>query len=153
MLELDQPPIVLLDVNLLIALVDSQHVHHDPAHHWFSRHALSGWATCPLTQNVVLRILGNPRYPNSPGSPATVMPLLAGLLAHSAHVFWPDDLSWDSSNHFRGDQLLSHGQVTDTYLLALALHHRGVLVTLDKRLSAAAVPAGSAAIELILPNS
>ena len=61
---LDQPPIGLLDVNALIALVDAQHVHHDLAHHWFSRHAPAGWATSPLTQNALLRILGNRRCPN-----------------------------------------------------------------------------------------
>ena len=73
--------IALLDVNVLIALLDPQHVHHDPAHHWFAEHSSAGWATCPLTQNGVLRILGHPRYPNRPGSPATVMPLLIGLLS------------------------------------------------------------------------
>ena len=56
--------IALLDVNVLIALVDGQHVHHDLAHHWFSRHAPAGWATSPLTQNALLRILGNRRCPN-----------------------------------------------------------------------------------------
>ena len=147
--ELDQPPIVLLDVNVLIALVDPQHVHHDPAHHWFSRHALSGWATCPLTQNAVLRILGNPRYPNSPGSPATVMPLLAGLLAHSAHVFWPDDLGWLGNSVIKGDQVLGHGQITDTYLLALAVHNRGCMASFDERLSTAAVNGGKEAFCLI----
>ena len=73
--------IALLDVNVLIALIDPQHVHHQPAHGWFQAHGCHGWATCPLTQNALLRILGNPRYPNSPGSPAVLMPLLQELLA------------------------------------------------------------------------
>ena len=143
----------LLDVNVLIALVDPRHIHHEVAHRWFESNLHKGWASCPLTQNGFLRILSNPRYPNSPGGPALVMPLLRRWLEHPKHVFWPDNLSWGSTNHLRGDQLLSHGQVTDSYLLALALHHRGVLVTLDKRLSAAAVPRGRAAIELIQPGS
>ena len=149
MSALDQPQVGLLDVNVLIALVDGQHVHHDWAHRWFSRHAQAGWATCPLTQNALLRILGNPRYPNSPGSPAAVMPLLAGLLAHPDHVFWPDDLSWSGNTVIQGDQVLGHGQITDTYLLALAVHHQGRLISLDGRLSAAAVSGGRQALCLI----
>lgn len=60
----------LLDVNVLIALIDPSHVGHDAAHHWFAEQGHADWATCPLTQNGVIRIVGNPRYPNSTGSPA-----------------------------------------------------------------------------------
>ena len=62
----------LLDVNVLIALMDPRHVHHEQAHSWFAGSAPSAWATCPITENAVLRILGHPRYPNSPGPPAVV---------------------------------------------------------------------------------
>jgi toxin-antitoxin system PIN domain toxin len=89
-------PIALLDVNVLIALLDPQHGHHEPAHRWFQANANHGWATCPLTQNALLRILSNPRYPNSPGGPAVVMPLLQGMLSHPDHLFWPDLLSWSA---------------------------------------------------------
>ena len=145
-------PIALLDVNVLIALVDPQHVHHEPSHRWFQDHGGHGWATCPLTQNALLRILGNPRYPNSPGGPLVVMPLLQKLLAHPTHVFWPDALSWDSAGVFVGDGLLHHGQITDTYLLALAVHHQGRLVSFDSRLSSKAVCGGSQALQLIDPG-
>ena len=145
-------PIALLDVNVLIALVDPQHVHHEPSHRWFQAHGGHGWATCPLTQNALLRILGNPRYPNSPGGPAVVMSLLQGLLAHPAHVFWSDALSWDAAGVFMGDGLLHHGQITDTYLLALAVHHQGTLVSFDARLSSKAVCGGSQALQLIDPG-
>lgn len=125
-------PIALLDVNVLIALIDPQHVHYEPCHHWFQAHGGHGWATCPLTQNALLRILGNPRYPNSPGG--------------------PDALSWDSSGVFVGDGLLHHGQITGTYLLALAVHHQGRLVSFDTRLSSKAVCGGSQALQLIDPG-
>ncbi|PJN94116.1 VapC toxin family PIN domain ribonuclease, partial [Amaricoccus sp. HAR-UPW-R2A-40] len=62
--------IFLLDVNVLIALTDPAHVAHDDAHVWFAETGRHAWATCPITENGVLRILGNPKYPNSPGSPA-----------------------------------------------------------------------------------
>ena len=127
--------IALLDVNVLIALIDPQHVHHQPAHGWFQARGDDGWATCPLTQSALLRILGNPRYPNSPGSPAVLMLLLQELLAHPAHVFWPDSLSWKATELFLVGELLHHGQITDAYLLALAVHHEGLLISFDQRLS------------------
>jgi len=68
-------------------------------------------------------------------------------------MFWPDGLSWVSNNRLQGDQLLGHGQVTGSYLLALAVHYQGVLVTLDRRLSSAAVLGGDDAVELIQPLS
>ena len=143
--------IALLDVNVLIALVDPQHVHRHLAHDWFQAHGGDGWATCPLTQNALLRILGNPRYPNSPGSPAVLMPLPQELLAHPAHVFWPDSLSWNEADLFLSDELLHHGQITDTYLLALAVHHEGVLISFDQRISPRSVRGGEAALQLIKP--
>ncbi len=141
--------IALLDVNVLIALIDPQHVHHEPSHRWFEAHGGDGWATCPLTQNALLRILGNPRYPNSPGGPAVVMSFLQELLAHPAHVFWPDALSWQATGVFEAEALLHHGQITDTYLLGLAVHHQGRLVSFDRRLSLRAVRGGEEALQLI----
>ena len=145
-------PIALLDVNVLIALVDPQHVHHEPSHRWFQAHGGHGWATCPLTQNALLRILGNSRYPNSPGGPVVVMPLLQELLNHPSHVFWPDVLSWEVGGVFQSEALLHHGQITDAYLLALAVHHRGVLVSFDRRLSSRSVYGGAQALQLIDPG-
>ena len=144
--------IALLDVNVLIALIDPQHVHHEPSHRWFQAHGGHGWATCPLTQNALLRILGNPRYPNSPGGPAVVMQLLQELLAHPTHVFWPDALSWQATGVFEAEALLHHGQITDTYRLGLAVHHQGRLVSFDRRLSLRAVRGGEEALHLIYPG-
>ncbi|MBU6298703.1 MAG: PIN domain-containing protein [Alphaproteobacteria bacterium] len=139
----------LLDVNVLIALIDPTHVQHDPAHDWFSRQGQEQWATCPLTENGVLRIVGNPRYPNSPGPPATLVPLMAGLCALSGHVFWPDDISLLDGETFDQARLLSFGQVTDSYLLALAHTHKGQLATFDRRLVADAVRNGAQSLHLI----
>jgi len=70
----------LLDINVLIALLDPAHVQHDRAHEWFALSGKQAWATCPLTENGVLRIVGHARYPNSPGTPAAVVELMTGLL-------------------------------------------------------------------------
>lgn len=139
----------LLDVNVLIALLDRRHVHHDQAHGWFAASHASGWASCPLTQNAVLRILGQPRYPNSPGPPAVVAPLLAELIRHPHHQFWPDALSLLTVSGVDPSRLLESGQVADTYLLALAVHHGGTLVSFDRRLVHAAVAGGQTALRLI----
>ncbi|MFM7547376.1 MAG: TA system VapC family ribonuclease toxin [Cyanobacteriota bacterium] len=140
----------LLDVNVLIALVDPRHVHHGLAHSWFASSAPSTWATCPITENAVLRILGNPRYPNSPGPPAVVAPLLQGVLHHPRHRFWPDGLSMLQDDSVAHDRLLESGQLTDAYLLALAVHHGGTLVTLDRRLRGDVVRGGAEALVLLL---
>jgi len=99
--------VALLDVNVLIALLDRRHIHHEPAHGWFAAAQANGWATCPLTQNAVLR-------------------------------------SWVS----RATPTV-RGQLTDTYLLALAVHHGGRLVSFDRRLSCEAVVGGREALWLL----
>jgi toxin-antitoxin system PIN domain toxin len=139
----------LLDVNVLIALIDPTHVSHAQAHRWFAQKGAVSWATCPITENGVLRIVGNPRYPNTPGSPAVVAAVLDRLRAHSGHVFWPDDISLLDERKVDTQQMIASGQVTDTYLLALAVAHDGQLATLDRRLSAAAVHSGVQALHRI----
>ena len=139
----------LLDVNVLIALIDPTHISHDTAHDWFSAEALDGWATCPLVENGVIRIVAHPRYPNTPGSPGVVASVLRGFKTQPGHVFWPDDISLLTTDHIDADQLLSHGQITDSYLLGLAVAHGGQLASLDHRLSAGAVRGGRAALRLI----
>ena len=144
----------LLDVNVLIALLYPRHVHHEQAHGWFASTPSAGWATCPLTQNAVLRILGQPRYPNSPGPPAVVAPLMQELIRHPRHHFWPDVISLlaapgGEAPLVDATQLLEAGQITDSYLLALAVHHGGTLVSFDRRLGCGAVAGGSSALRLI----
>ncbi len=141
--------VALLDVNVLIALLDRRHVQHEPAHGWFSAAQANGWATCPLTQNAVLRILGQPRYPNSPGPPAVVAPVVAKLIRHPQHQFWPDAISLLHPIGIDASRLLEAGQLTDTYLLALAVNHGGRLVSFDRRLSCEAVAGGREALWLI----
>ncbi len=142
----------LLDVNVLIALIDPTHIHHDAAHRWFAAEGANAWATCPLTENGVVRIVGHPSYPNAPGAPCIVANVLAQFCQHSGHVFWPDDISLLDETRLRCAALLSHKQITDSYLLALALAHGGKLATLDQRLSVTAVVNGEHALRIISPS-
>lgn len=139
----------LLDVNVLIALIDPAHVQHNRAHDWFAASGQEAWATCPLTENGVLRVVGHPRYPNSPGTPAAVAELIAILRSLGGHEFWPDDISLFDDRLVDFGRLLDSSQVTDTYLLALASAHGGMLATFDRHLVADAVVNGAQALHLI----
>jgi toxin-antitoxin system PIN domain toxin len=139
----------LLDVNVLIALIDPAHVGHDSAHRWFEAEGHRSWATCPLTENGVIRIVGHPNYPNTPGSPAPVAAIVAQLRTLPGHVFWPDDISLVGAEHVDPAQIRTPGQVTDSYLLALAVAHDGRLATFDRRLSVKAVKGGKPALDII----
>jgi toxin-antitoxin system PIN domain toxin len=139
----------LLDVNVLIALIDPAHVGHEAAHRWFETEGNGDWATCPMTENGVIRIVGHPKYPNTPGSPAQVSAIVAQLRGLAGHAFWPDDISLVDPAHVEAARVLTSAQVTDTYLLALAVAHGGKLATFDRRLSADAVKGGKAALRVI----
>lgn len=139
----------LLDVNVLIALIDPAHINHDDAHHWFDSEGKPAWATCPMTENGVIRIVGHPKYPNTPGSTTTVAAIVHQLRQLRGHAFWPDDISLLDPNHVDASQVLTSAQVTDTYLLALATAHGGKLATFDRRLSVKAVKGGREALHVI----
>ena len=139
----------LLDVNVLIALIDPGHVQHDAAHEWFDKSGKKAWATCPLTENGMLRIVGHARYPNSPGTPAAVAELMATFLAHPGHDFWPDSITLLDRQHVDAARLLDSAQVTDSYLLALAASQGGRLATFDRKIVTDAVVNGSQSVHLI----
>ena len=123
----------LLDVNVLVALLDPEHVKHGTAYAWFDAHLTTGWASCPLTENGCLRVMTNPRY-TTPKSPAETLARLKRSQDSGNHAFWPDDLSITDAAVFDWHGLQGHQQVTDVYLLALAVAHGGRLVTFDQRI-------------------
>lgn len=138
----------LLDVNVLIALLEPNHIHHGIAHEWFANARSQGWATCPLTQNGFIRITSQRSY-SYPTTPHVAIKSLRQLTTHSDHNFWPDSVSLLDSSVCDATRLLSSAQITDSYLLALAKQNRGKLVTFDMRLVANAVPDGEDHLHLI----
>ena len=134
---------------MLIALIDPAHVQHNRAHAWFVAKGRRAWATCPLTESGVLRIVGHPRYPNSPGSPAAVAELLADFRHLPGHAFWPDDVSLLDREQVNRARLLDSAHLTDSYLLALARAHHGQLATFDQRLVTDSVVMGCERLHLI----
>ncbi len=130
----------MLDINVLIALFDPDHVLHDRAHAWWKAHAKSGWASCPLTENGVVRIMSNPAYSRlAKFRPGDLIERLDLFARQSNHEFWPDDLTLRDKTAFVRDYLHASRAITDVYLLALAVKHQGSLATFDQTIPVSAV--------------
>ena len=128
----------LLDINVLLALLDSDHVDHERAHHWLNEEIAAGWASCAVTENGFVRILSQPRYPG-PVPPAQAIKLLRQACRSGHHAFWPCDVSVLDPRVVDGLRLHSPRQVTDAYLLALAVAHEGRFVTFDRSVTLTSV--------------
>jgi uncharacterized protein len=139
----------LLDVNVLIALLDTDHASHDSAVDWFTKHARKGWASCPITQNGCIRIMSNPNYPK-PLPVQAVIERLADACRQNIHDFWSDDVSLLNSEVVDATRIHGPRQLTDIYLLALAVQNEGRLVTFDSGIPLSAVRKASTQTLLIL---
>lgn len=113
----------LLDGNVLVALVTHSHVHHAAAQAWFASSNVP-FATCPITQGTLIRLLMNVGKMTAQES----VDVLAALIGHPRHRFWPDGFGYDAVT-WTG--VIGHRQVTDAYLAMLARRRRGRLVTFD----------------------
>ena len=139
----------LFDVNVLIALHDRDHVHHVRAAQWFEEHIQHGWATCALTQNGCLRIMGQPGY-SSPQPISMLVNRLQTPTRTEHQAFWSDEISLLDPLQFQHGHIHSARQLTDLYLLALAVKNQGRLVTLDQRIPISAVRGATAAHLVVL---
>jgi toxin-antitoxin system PIN domain toxin len=129
----------LLDINVLLALLDAAHVDHRTARDWISREIRHGWASCALTQNGFVRVISQPRYP-SPLSPSEAVDRLRRATATEHHEFWPCSISLLEAQRVNAGRVHGPRQVTDVYLLALAVEHGGRFVTFDRSLPLSAAP-------------
>lgn len=132
----------LLDINVLLALLDADHLDHERAWLWADAELDDGWASCPITENGFVRIISQPRYP-SPVSPHKAADLLRGARQGSDHEFWPCDGSALDQDFLDTSRIHGPRQLTDAYLLALATRFDGRFVTFDRRISPDAVPRAS----------
>jgi|TARA_B110000037_G_scaffold161873_1_gene182868 toxin-antitoxin system PIN domain toxin len=146
----------LLDINLVIALMDPDHVFHQKAHDWWSKNG-KPWASCPLTENGFVRITSSSAYSPSPSpSPshtATVLEMtsrFADFARNSDHEFWPDDFSITDRSLFDHNLVLSSKYLTDLYLLKLASRNGGCLATFDRNIPIGAIRQDATEALLIL---
>ena len=137
----------LLDVNVLIALLDPAHAHHDRAHDWFGGPGKEDWISSPTTENGTVRVASHPKYSNAQPV-ATVLESLGSLMLVGRHRFVPDAVSLLDPDVMRA-KLLSSSQVTGTYLLQLAVSLSARLATFDTRIVTTAIPLGREALFLI----
>jgi len=128
--------VFLLDANVLIALAWPEHEFHEKVGRWFMRHSRAGWATCPFTQAAFVRVLSNPAFSSDALTPENALRVLESNLLLPGHHFWTNSISVPDGIRNSGARLTGHRQITDAYLLGLAIHHKGKLATLDKGIGA-----------------
>jgi len=129
----------LLDVNVLLALLDASHADHTRARNWLGANIDHGWASCAITQNGVVRIMSQHAYPGRT-NPATAVEMLRAAAATEHHEFWPGTVSIVNPESITANRIHSPRQITDAYLLSLAVAYDGRFVTLDGRIAITAVP-------------
>ena len=139
----------LLDVNVLLALFDASHEHHDVSRRWLEDSIEHGWASCAITQIGFVRVISQPAYP---GAIATgeAIGRLAGATGTVHHEYWASTVSLCDATRIRRSRVTGHRQVADAWLLALAVAHGGRFVTLDRRISLACVHQAKAEHLLVL---
>ena len=123
--------IFLLDVNVLVALLWPKHAQHAAAGKWFEKNRTHGWATCPFTEAGFVRITSNPAFSIHSLRPTEAMKLLRENTEAEDHQFWPADFEVEALNLRFGARMVSHQNVTDAYLLTLAIKRGGMLATFD----------------------
>jgi toxin-antitoxin system PIN domain toxin len=130
----------LLDLNVLIALTDEEHWHHKDAWNWMASSGRQSWGICPLTEAGYVRITTNPAMYSRVRTLANSAVILEELAREPGYCYWPISESWATLTAPFADRIFGHQQVTDAYLLGLAIKEDGVLVTFDRGLKYMAGP-------------
>jgi uncharacterized protein len=135
----------LLDVSVLIVLFDPDHVFHNRVHSWWAAASNKGWASCPLTENGMIRIMSTRSYSQKTAfTSIDIVSRLQQFVTNTDHEFWPDDISLRNATIFPDNRSYSSHTLTDIYLLGLAVQHAGRLVTMDAHISVACVRGANA---------
>ena len=122
----------LFDLNVLIALTEPGHKHHQKAQAWFNSSCKGRWGVCPLTEAGFIRVTTNPAFHSGPRSMQQAIAILQALKEYPGYWYWAINESWVNLTAPFAARIFGHQQVTDAYLLGLAIKEKGVLVTFDK---------------------
>jgi uncharacterized protein len=139
----------LLDLNVLIALTDSGHQHFQAAQNWFASSGKDNWGICTLTEAGFIRVTSNPAMHSGARKLEQSLAILRGLKTHPGYHFWPINESWIDLTAPFATRITGHQQITDAYLLGLAIKENGVLVTFDRGLRYLAGPEFSRNLEIL----
>lgn len=130
----------LLDLNVLVALAEPGHGHYQKAQQWFNSGGKDNWGVCPLTEAGFVRLTTNPAFHPGPRTLGQAVAALQTIKEHPGYRYWEITESWVTLTAPFADRIFSHQQVTDAYLLGLAIKENGVLVTFDRGLRYMAGP-------------
>ncbi len=122
----------LLDLNALIALADPDHLHYQAMQDWFDSSGNQDWGVCPLTEAGFIRVTTNPAYRGPNRTVAQAAAILAEFARHPGYRYWPIAHSWSVVTQPFSKRIFGHQQITDAYLLGLAVKEGGILLTFDK---------------------
>jgi uncharacterized protein len=139
----------LLDVNVLVALFDDAHAYSAKANAFIAKTGVK-IASCPLTENGIVRVMNAGQYAQRAIGFERVRTQLNAMSAELDHEFWPDDVSIREARHIDLGKIHGHTQISDAYLLALAVSRGGALLTVDQRISLGAVPGATTDNLLVL---
>lgn len=128
-------PGYLLDLNALIALADPDSIHHEAMQRWFESEGKRDWGVCPLTESGFVRVTTNPKYGSQGRTVAQATAILAEMAKITGYRYWPITQSWTELTAPFASRIKGHQQITDAYLLGLAIRHKGILVTFDTSIS------------------
>lgn len=143
----------LLDVNALLALMWPYQEHHAGVRAWFQSTGHKHWATCPITEAGCVRLLSNSNVTPGALRVSEALRVLEVNLEQPGHVFWPDDIDLHTSLSACKGRLQGCRQITDAYLLGLAVRHKGYLVTLDRGIASLAAPNGRSRVINLLDTA
>ena len=121
----------LLDLNVLIALMESEHRHYGMAQEWFNAAGRADWAMCPLTEAGFVRVTTNPKYWPAPRTMGQARAVLQMLKEYPGYSYWRMDESWETLTKPFATRITGHQQVTDAYLLGMAIRRNAVFATFD----------------------
>jgi hypothetical protein len=130
----------LLDLNVLIALTEPDHIHHGKTQKWFDSSSNQSLGICPLTEAGFVRITTSTSFQPAPHSLEQAIGILQVLKGHVAYSYWEIRESWVSLTAPFSARISGHQQITDAYLLGLAIKESGALVTFDKAIKYMAGP-------------
>jgi uncharacterized protein len=130
----------LLDLNVLIALTDETHQHHHQTKKWMRTLKGESWGVCPLTESGYLRITTTPRMHSGNRMLKDSLAVLQDLMGQPGYRYWPITESWAVLTAPFAPRITGHRQITDAYLLGLAIKENGVLVTFDRGIKYMAGP-------------